>query len=167
MLRVLLNFKPSESWRNCMKTSIVFEDREYDASFIRSIYDSTFSSLSSEDRILVNASDKLAFVLSMYLGKTKGCGVVAVPSYWNDEQVDAILDLVHPNLIFESSSDQTEIHIKPGVEGTSKESISEVIIFTSGTTGTPKAVSHTWESISAAAGYVPERLKKANVVHGL
>jgi acyl-coenzyme A synthetase/AMP-(fatty) acid ligase len=108
--------------------------------------------------LIAHAADRLAFLAALRLGAATECAVLAAPSYWTEVQIRAAVERWQPSMQLRTRAGTNELVIE--ALGTAAGSTCDpgLVIFSSGTTGVPKAISHTWASASVSGGFVPERL---------
>jgi acyl-coenzyme A synthetase/AMP-(fatty) acid ligase len=113
--------------------------------------------LSPHSGLIVSAADRLAFLAATLAGETAKLKIIAAPSYWTEAQLEDAISLCKPRahvrsdvtaptrLVFEDLN-------QPGLTDPG------LVLFSSGTTGTPKGIQHDWSTIAASGRFVPERL---------
>ena len=108
-------------------------------------------------KLMASASDRLAFFVALHSARLTFSRLILTPYFWNLGQIDKEINICPHHPVFRSTFSGSQVylewhnHIVEAVDP-------GLTIFTSGTTGAPKAVLHSWESISASGCFIPERL---------
>jgi acyl-coenzyme A synthetase/AMP-(fatty) acid ligase len=113
--------------------------------------------LARHRRLAVLASSRSAYVAALALARAGEQQLLIIPTARSLDDVRGdlvdcgvtvvIKDWEAGRLVFEEQPGDVSEFVEPGV-----------LIFTSGSTGRPKLVAHRWDTIDAAAKFVPERL---------
>jgi acyl-coenzyme A synthetase/AMP-(fatty) acid ligase len=141
-----------------MPSSFILGEKRYAEADLDTLCAAPAAALGAQSSLIVHASDQLAFLAALRMGASAGCTVLAAPSYWARAEVDAEAQRRCATAELKTLAGTEELVLEP--RGTNVQHAAEpgVVLFSSGTTGVPKAISHSWATASASAGFVPERL---------
>jgi acyl-coenzyme A synthetase/AMP-(fatty) acid ligase len=141
-----------------MLTSVSIDGQQFDSVKLLELAAGITGRLTSDSSLIVSAADRLAFVAAVLAAEAERLQVIAAPSYWTNTQLQHAIALCRPKALLRVDakiSSQFEIKMLAG----SDPPESGIVLFSSGTTGTPKGIQHAWSTISASGQYVPERLR--------
>lgn len=103
------------------------------------------------DRVALQLTNRVEFVFAVNAISSLGAAAVLISPAWKDREVDHALSLTQPKLVITDETLPTGLptrRVRPDVQARSQED-EAILVFSSGTTGMPKAVVHTHASLAA------------------
>ncbi|MEO7774990.1 MAG: fatty acid--CoA ligase family protein [Steroidobacteraceae bacterium] len=108
---------------------------------------------------MLQTTNRKALVAALTLAREREWQLLLLPACWSKEKTAQSSRTFRPIAILNWSEPDQRLIFAEGPGGAEDLAQPGIVLFTSGTTGTPKAVSHSWRSITACTGFVPERLR--------
>jgi acyl-CoA synthetase (AMP-forming)/AMP-acid ligase II len=158
-----------------MDAALCFEDREYSVGELEALAGGLARRLASQgaasgDRVAVMSSNRPEFVIAMLAIWRLGAAAVLISPAWKQTELDHALAITQPRhavgdhpLLAERMPAMVHLDepIQPaaGPDPVHDAAQDAVLVFSSGTTGLPKAVRHTHGSLNAAVGHWRDALK--------
>ncbi len=111
------------------------------------------------DRVALQLSNRVEFVFAVNAVSLLGAASVLISPAWKDREVDHAVQLTQPKLRLTDatlpnlSRESTRDEAFRGTSSDVMESDEAILVFSSGTTGMPKAVQHTHASLAAGTAH--------------
>lgn len=156
------------------RSALVFEERHYTLPQLDALADGLASTLTKRgvrpgDRVALMTSNRPEFVISVHAIWRLAATVVLISPAWKRDEVEHALALTtpahaigdHPVLADLMPMLHLDEPITPGESAVKvpAQRADAVLVFSSGTTGLPKAVRHTHASLAAAVGHWRDALQ--------
>ena len=106
--------------------------------------------------LAAHAADRAAYICALLGAQRLDCRMFAIPSYWDAKRCRSSVS--SSGVAFLVRSAEGGLELRP-CAGAAAQAASGLVIFTSGTTGTPKAIEHSWSTATASAAFVGESLR--------
>ncbi|KOU58919.1 AMP-dependent synthetase [Streptomyces sp. MMG1533] len=146
-------------------TALVFEDRQYSLAELEALADGLAATLARRgvregERVALMSSNRPEFVIAVQALWRLGAAVVLLGPAWKRGEVEHALDITKPAHAVGDHPVLADLmpmlHLDEPIEagtpsfGKPAPALDAVLVFSSGTTGMPKAVRHTHASLAAA-----------------
>lgn len=136
------------------RVAIRTADRDYSWKELvagRDAFAATLTGVGPGERVALQMTNRVEFVFAVNAISLLGAATVLISPAWKDREVDHALSLTQPKLLI---TDETLRTGRPQVpemapEGAQFGTDEAILVFSSGTTGMPKAVRHTHASLAA------------------
>ncbi len=113
----------------------------------RDAFAASLSGVGPGDRVALQMTNRVEFVFAVNAISSLGAASVLMSPAWKDREVDHALALTQPKLLITDGSVR-DLVVK-GDRITHRTGDEAILVFSSGTTGMPKAVRHTHASLAA------------------
>lgn len=137
------------------RTAILTAERDYSWNELvagRDAFAATLAGVGPGDRVALQMTNRIEFVFAVNAISSLGAAAVLISPAWKDREVDHALTLTDPKLLLTDASLpnwSADRASKRSDLPTSSEGDEAILVFSSGTTGMPKAVVHTHASLAA------------------
>ena len=141
-----------------MPVKIVIQDKVFSKEDLIGLCREFIQNINKHSRLIIHGADRLAFCAGICLGEFSGCGIIVAPSHWEQSHIETEASQWGANRFLHSGRQPGSLTLSNIATPSTPRFESGIILFTSGTTGNPKAIRHSWESISASSNFVGKRL---------